>query len=260
MKKSCFVIFAFLCSLPFALAMSVDWQKAESKHFIVYYKNAGKDFVKTVIEKSEQYYDNITKNLGLGHSHDWAGEKRAKIYICDNREQYHANTGQPVWSDGSVIMRLRVIYSFLGAKKFFETALPHEMAHIIFREIVGFDNRYIPSWLEEGFAAFQENVDLAKAERGLKASLDKGSFIALPKLSEMKVRLNRDESQIDLFYKESLSIVHYLITKFGTDKFLLFCQNLRDNKNLEKALKRVYNFNDIQELDKVWQSSLLQDS
>jgi hypothetical protein len=256
MKKICFWSLLFFCFQFLAFAMSLDWHKVESRHFIVYYKNADKAFIRNVIKKSEQYYKNITNNLGLQRLIDWTQEKRAKIYIYDNRDQYHANTSQPVWSDGSVIMRMRVIYSFSGAKKFFETALPHEMAHIIFREIVGFDNHYIPSWLEEGFSAFQEDIDLAKVEKSLRSAVEQGSLIGLAHLSSMKVRLIRDESQIDLFFKQSLSIVHYLIKKFGTEKFLIFCRSLKDSDSLDKALVLAFGFNNIGELEKAWQRYL----
>ena len=65
-----------------------------------------------------------------------------------------------------------------------------------------------------------------------------------------------DTESVSLFYAEAVSILDYLVKEFGQDKFMLFCQELRDKKNLEKALLLAYNFKNIEELDKEWRRHL----
>ena len=59
-----------------------------------------------------------------------------------------------------------------------------------------------------------------------------------------------------LFYAEDYSLVDYLIQGFGQDKFVLFCQNLRDLKNLQRAVVLTYSFADMKDFAESWQDYL----
>lgn len=65
-----------------------------------------------------------------------------------------------------------------------------------------------------------------------------------------------DNKLVQLFYAEAFSIVDFLIKEFGKDKFVLFCQNLRDKMGLERAIAATYPFSSIQELGLAWQKFL----
>jgi len=233
-----------------------NWHIAKSRHFIVYYKHASDDFIERLIEKSEDYYDEIAEALGFRRYNFWLWDNRAKIYVYDNLEDYQSATGQPPWSHGATIPRDKIIYTYLEAKGFFDTILPHEMGHIIFREFVGFDNYAVPLWLDEGVASYQENLRYSIAKRLVIDAVKQGSFIDLERLSNLNPQLMLDNTSVNLFYAEATSIIDYLVKEFGKDNFVLFCQNLRDKKNLEKALVSSYPFRDIQGLDRAWQRFL----
>jgi hypothetical protein len=57
---------------------------------------------------------------------------------------------------------------------------------------------------------------------------------------------------VELFYLQSVSIVDFLIEKYGTRKFTTFCRNIRDAKTLNEALSRTYRLDDIEELEEEW--------
>lgn len=78
----------------------------------------------------------------------------------------------------------------------------------------------------------------------------------LEDLSRMDLRLSQDAESVSLYYAEASSIVDYLIKEFGRDSFVLFCQNLRDKKNLERALASSYPFSNLKNLDEAWQKYL----
>ncbi len=44
-----------------------------------------------------------------------------------------------------------------------------------------------------------------------------------------------------------------MIKEFGKDSFVVFCQNLRDKRDFEKAMRSVYPWTNIDEFDKAWQ-------
>lgn len=235
-----------------SFALAADWNTDKSTHFIIYYKNAPDRFLDELIDQAEGYYNKIADDLGFRRYNFWLWDNRAKIYIYDNAQDYQIATGKPSWSSGCAYPREKVIHTFPYAKNFFNTILPHEMGHIIFREFVGFDNPAIPVWLEEGVASYQQDLRFSTAGIMIKEALAKNRFIPLKKLAELDPLSMTDTELVNLFYAESVSILDYLVKEFGQDRFMLFCQGLRDKQNLEKALLLAYPFKNIEELDKEW--------
>ena len=162
----------------------------------------------------------------------------------------------PVWSQGAVVPQEKTIRTFPNERQFFDTVLPHELGHIVFREFVGFHNYAVPLWLDEGVASYQEKVRRDTAKKLVKDALKKEELIALTQLSKINPLFLTDKREVDLFYAESLNLVDYLITEFGKDSFVSFCQALRDKKNLDAALRSAYSFEDLEELDEAWQKYL----
>ncbi|MFA5356618.1 MAG: peptidase MA family metallohydrolase [Candidatus Omnitrophota bacterium] len=246
----------FFLSLSCVSAAVDKWRDAKSTHFIVYYKNAPMSFIDKTIHKAEYYYNKIADDLGFRRFNFWLWDNRAKIYIHDDAQAYQEVTGQPGWSRGCAIILSKEIHTFSFAQDFFDTTLPHEMGHIVFRELVGFYNPAIPAWLDEGVASYAEETVHSNAKRAVKGALLDNSFIGLERLSGMSPHTMRDIDMIRLFYSESVSIVEYLVKAFGKDNFILFCQNLRDKQDLQRAIASVYPFRNTGELDAAWRKYL----
>ena len=113
--------------------------------------------------------------------------------------------------------------------------LPHELAHILFREFVGFNNPRVPLWLDEGVAQYAEVAKREDALNYMKQALDQGIYIPLEKISAVGVGED-DTALAELFYMQSASLVHFLISKYGSGRFIDFCRALRDGRNIERAL------------------------
>lgn len=250
MKK---IILVWLCSMLCVTAVAAEkWNTAKSTHFIIYYVNAPAEFVRSVVDYSEKYYEKIADNLGFRRYNFWLWDNRAKIYIHENATEYQNATGQPSWSLGSTSPSEKIIHTFLHEEGFLDSILPHEMGHIIFREFVGFNNPAIPLWFEEGVACYQEASKLAVAKEVVRQALKDGSFMSFEGLARFNARNIKNEKEVNLFYAESTSIVGYLIKKFGNDRFVLFCQYLRDKKDFERALASSYPLANLKELERNW--------
>ena len=232
------------------------WLTAKSNHFIVYYRNAPERFIDKLIDQVEYCYDEIADDLGFRRHEFWLWDNRAKIYVYNDARDYQVSTGLPIWSQGAAVPKDKVIQTFLNEKGFFDIILPHEMGHIIFREFVGFNNRAVPIWLDEGVASYQERRKRGLAKNIVKDAIKKETFIPLVKLSRINPKFLSDRGTVNLFYAESITIVEYLIKQFGRESFVFFCQNLRDKKNLDAAIRSAYPFEDIEELDEAWQKYL----
>lgn len=257
MKKRSIFLFTVLISCSIAVAQQSDkWHITKSTHFIIYYKTAEEKFLGQLIDTAEDCYNKIAEDLGFRRYNFWLWDNRAKIYIYDDAKDYQAGTGQPDWSAGCAATKEKIIHTYPYAQGFFESILPHEMGHIIFREFVGFDNNAIPLWLDEGVASYQERIRRQSAHMLIVEAVQNNKLLNLEKLFSFNPQVIQDRELVNLFYAESLSIVDYLIKEFGTDNFVLFCQGLRDKQDLTKALNYAYPFRDIQDLDKAWQRYL----
>lgn len=253
MKK--FILFLIMTSLFFGILQAqenVEWNIEKSTHFIVYYKHAQKTFVDELIVQAENYYNKIADDLGFRRFDFWLWENRAKIYIYDDMEDFHASTGFVTWSAGLAITKVKTIHTYPYAKGFFETILPHELGHIVFREFIGFDNQLVPVWLDEGVASSFEKGRAALAGKIIKPAIADDTFIPIQNLTMLNPQLMQDNQKVNLFYAESISIIHYLIKEFGKDNFIIFCQRIRDGKNLAESLRSTYNFNNLDELNISW--------
>jgi len=258
MSKLIFSVIIFLCFFSTCQPAQAQekWNITKSTHFIVHYKNAPNNFIDDLISKSEEYYDRIAESLGFTRFNFWLWDNRANIYIYDNAEQYQKATSQPSWSAGAAIPSQKIIHTFPYAQGFFDTILPHEMAHIIFREFVGFDNTAIPLWLDEGVASYQEKSRYDSAMRTVKRALAEGKFVPLERLNVTNPSLSLNMESAQIFYAEAVSIVDFLIKEYGRENFVGFCQYLRDKKNLERSVSLIYPFSNLKELGDAWQKYL----
>ncbi|MFC1804962.1 peptidase MA family metallohydrolase [Candidatus Omnitrophota bacterium] len=257
MRRYIALILILVLSTGHAFALTDKWHLSKSRHFILHYKSGQEyGFLEHVIEEAEKHYDQIADNLGFRRFDFWLWDDRAKIYIYRDAAEYQEATGQPKWSAGCAEVRSKIIHTYYRAKRFFDTLLPHELGHIIFREFVGFDNRAVPIWLDEGVASYQGRPGRGVYSMIIKKAVKEESFLDIKALAEFDPHRAGQSGSVDLFYAEAASIVDFMISKFGKDKFVYFCQNLRDKPDLEWALSSAYGFRDAEELGEAWQEYL----
>lgn len=253
-RISLFFLFLFFPLVIFA--DNPDWKLEKSTHFFVYYKNAPQATIDELINKAESYYNSLTENLGFNRFDFWLWDNRAKIYLFDTKEEYDKGTNSLGWSAGQVAPNSKIIRSFVTAPGFLNNVLPHELAHIILLEMVGFNNPAVPLWLQEGVASFQGGNDYS-SDANLALNIKKGNFIDLSGFNSFELMNSSDKEKVTLFYAQAHSLVKYLISEFGKDQFVYFCQNLRDSKDLTRSLAKTYSFSNFQELQNSWKAYIL---
>jgi hypothetical protein len=251
-----FLIFLFL---PLALLADYQsWQEFKSTHFLIFYRSASENELNALSQKAEECYNNIADDLGLNRFDFWTWDNRASIYLYDTKEEYLKATNASDWSAGQTAPQSKLIQTFLAAPGFLDNILEHELAHIIFREMVGFNNPAVPLWLDEGVATFQQKkFENQSVQSYLVSKIKTNTFMSLNQLNEFDLRNEKDKDLAELFYSEAYSLLSYLIKEFGKDKFVLFCQSLRDYLDLTKAFRSVYSFDSLQELESSWKAYIL---
>lgn len=251
-KITIFILFVIFIGLPADSSVALNWSERKSAHFIVYFKDAPEDFVDNVLDAAEEYYRDITSDLGFTRYGSWAWEDRCKIYIYKDAEEYMQVTKQPEWSGGSTIYQQKIINTYPLAAGFFDTLLPHELGHIIFREFVGVRSD-VPLWLDEGVASYQEKARRWGSNKTVKSAIKNKTFIPLEELTKKVLSPSLDRETVEIFYAEAGSVVYFLISKYGKYRFVDLCRALKDGKRFEEALRTTYSrFDGVKDLNQAW--------
>jgi len=234
------------------------WRELKGKHFVIYYANNGRS-ARDTLNAAEKYYKTITRDLGFTrHDSFWLWEKRVSIRLFESRQAFAANNAAPDWAVGAANHDKREISRVASTASFVDGVLPHEMAHLMFREFMGLGDD-VPIWLNEGVAMWEEagrrkeardaTVRLARADR----------LIPLRKMMAIDVRKSDDKELVTAFYAESIALVGYLIEEHGSDRFGKFCRSMRDGSCVEEGLRLSYpaETGTIEKLEMAWKTYLL---
>lgn len=274
-------LFSVLCALVITCpSHAQDWKEMGSDHFICYF-TADDVFAKEVLDKAETYYRQIALDLGYPrYSEFWTYDKRVKIYVYPEHNAFLKATDQPGWSHGMADYENKEIIGYLRSDEFTDSVLPHEMAHLIFRDFVGFTG-VIPLWLDEGVAQAAEYARKDYFKNLVKELYADDRLLSLDDLMKLDIRRFKDldrvyvratrdkegnqvalffdtDSLISNYYLVSVSLINFLIDKYGSDRFSYFCRELRDGKTVDEALKFAYSPSilGIEDLETKWRGYL----
>jgi len=279
-KKLKLFLFIFLGVLSLAANYPGDWLEKKSEHFVVHFTQDEK-FALDVLDAAEKDYRNIAYDLGyVRYSEFWTWDKRVKIYIYPDKSSFLKASGQPTWSEGMADYKNKEILSYVWGKGFIESLLPHEIAHLVFRDFVGFQGE-IPLWLDEGVAQWEEEAKRKDVKNLMQRYYQRDNLLLVSDIMRLNIehlkgkqgvliRATRTKdgkdgvlflsanNLIDIYYLQSVSLIGYLIEKFGSNAFSGFCRELRDGKSVEEALKIAYpsNIHNIREFDDGWREYL----
>ena len=260
MKKCFFVFFYLLSAISYpleSLAQS-EWKEEKGDHFIVYYlSDAARP--KEILRKAETSYNKIAEDLGYPRYSDfWQWDKRVKIYIHPTQEAFQKATGQPSWSHGMASYLDKSIHSTIADDNFLNAVLPHEIAHLVFRDFVGFRGQ-VPLWMDEGVAQWEEDDKRQAALLAMPRLVAAADTFTTQTLTTLDIRKESDPQKAHLFYMQAISLVDFLIKNYGASSFTVFCRELRDGKDLEVGMRIAYSnsIQNIEDLDDKWRKYVL---
>ncbi|MFH1837138.1 MAG: peptidase MA family metallohydrolase [Candidatus Omnitrophota bacterium] len=252
MKTLTLTLTLLLACFSFSFAEEeATWSELKGDHFIVYY-NGDSSFPTEVLRNSEKYYKRIARDLSYSrYSKFWQWDDRVKIYIYENQPDFVKLGNYPQWSEGIADYYKKAIYTYKGSEEFVTAILPHEITHLIFRDFVGLDNPSIPMWLDEGVAQWEEPKKRSIIRPALKDIYDNGKVMRLSDFMTYNIQMVNDTDKVRSYYIQAMSLVEFLMSKYGSDRFLGFCRDLRDGKEIERAFQSNYptHIRNIEELE-----------
>ena len=234
MKIKNIILLVLLCLLFTKVGYCADsMRKMRSEHFIIYYdEDVGEAYARKIRDICEKFYWRITKEFNLVRNKLWTWGNRAEIYIAKDEDGYADRFECPPWSAACVNYHGKVIYTYPHQERM-KAMVSHELAHIIFREYIGYGN--LPLWLDEGMASYIENL-IAGSELNiylpvLKQKIRNNDYIRFNQLSDIDYYSlsEKSEEEVSIFYLESFSIVKFLVKRYGRSDFGTFLFYLKRN-------------------------------
>ena len=256
-RAALMTVFVLGC-LQSACRADSSWNEKKGEHFIVYFQTDGA-FAESALASADHIYEEEVRYFGSMPQDFWLWDNRCKIYLYDSQESYLVATHQPDWSNGYADVHERAIVSYEGAADFLEMVLPHEMAHLIFREFVEAGNTKVPRWLDEGFAISQEKKTRSYLDQAIKRAVSSDKAIEIGELNRFSALHMTPADQAKLFYAEAQSLTHFLLEGRDGSHFLNFCRSLRDGADMEEALRKGYpgEFSTVVTFEKKWKKFVM---
>ncbi len=225
------------------------WIDLETANCVVYYKNT--KYAKTVAKRVEETLERVTEQLQYDDL-DWHKDK-CKVFVFDDAttwKEFVKESGvASEWADGFAYGPLREVYMHAGDPDgMLNRVLPHELTHIIHREYAR-DDAYLPLWLLEGLACYNEFSGKETRFGLVKRALASGRMIPLGSLAAFRAYPRGDA--VNLFYAESLMLVEFIMDRFGHEGLVRLHKKLRKVEEFDKLVKRTFKM-DVEEFERQW--------
>jgi hypothetical protein len=259
-KRSLWLLLSILVFCD--LARAQGWQQKNGDHFIIQYPDAlSQQWAHDVLRAADGYYDSIARRIDYSRYHTyWSWDDRVKIIVFPTQEIFLKETGQPAWSQGGAVHRRwpqeeRQIVTFYQEEGFLDSLLPHEISHLILLDFIGVKGT-LPIWFNEGVAQLHEKSKPQQADELMRNLVQRGIYIPFATLAALDIREETQPLAVAVFYAQSLSVVNFMIERFGSRRFGALCRVLGEGKAFEEALASAYpgEVSTLAQLEKNWLS------
>jgi hypothetical protein len=233
-----------------AHAAEALWAKYDGDHFIVFLKVPDDAFAKRAHDEAEAALSHILQNLSYTKpKKGWQKSGRAKIYLYESQAAFQTAGGSPSWAAGHANYETKSIASFVTSQSFFDTTLPHEVAHLVLFELtVNFWN--VPRWMHEGFALSQEKKMGSRMDPAVKQAAREGKMVPLTMLTIVNPA-EQTPGAANVYYAEAKAFVSFLLKKHGGHRFQTLIKKLSEGKEFEDSIERAYKgiYDDMDDLE-----------
>jgi hypothetical protein len=209
----------------------------------------GDSFARALMDTCEEGLARLTQNIGA------YPERPIKIYVYASANDLKgAMVFSQEWTGGVAFMDFGIIAIEIppGELEWGESALVHELTHLVVRQATFGPYGQLPLWLDEGLATYNEGELDPVLRSSLEEAISKDELISVRSLCSP---FSAYREKAYLSYAESYSIVEYLLDNYGQDKMADLLALLRQGNTYDEALTAVYGF-DISGLDARWRATL----
>lgn len=251
--RSAAVAVLFFPGCGTACASTVSWRSILTPHFEIYHES---DWAPSGIAMElEKIHGEMRRDMSMFAP--WMEKERVKVYVYSGQKSYVSGEFKPPsWSKGVAYFQKKLIVTFdPGKREKLDSVITHELAHLFF-ESFNVRTGKPPAWLNEGLAVMMEASSQGRPDSGpwneaLKR-LPRERMRALEDFLGSSVRDGANDREAGDWYLQAYAVVRFLYRTNTRFQFKNLCSLLRDGEETEKALRAVYHFRSIRDLEESW--------
>jgi hypothetical protein len=227
-------------NLLFSQEIPTNWEIRETPHFSLYYQQKDHLLADYIMERVEEDYKRIIRHIGIDPG------IKARVYIAPDRSSYRAlqPSGKKThkWSIGVFYPHQNLIL-LLSPKVQKEThpdlqqIMAHELTHFILYTVTREKGIDLPIWLHEGLAMYEAKQWNWHYRRIMAETALTRSFLPLSSITK---GFPPQKRLADRAYAQSISLIAYIINKYGADYLNRLIRNLVGGKQTSEAFFNVF--------------------
>ncbi|MGA1842033.1 MAG: peptidase MA family metallohydrolase [bacterium] len=239
------------CNPLFSKEIPTDWETRETQHFVLYYQQKDHLLTDYIMESAEKDYKRIIHHIGIDPG------IKASVYIAPDRASYQAlqPRGKKTheWSIGVFYPNQNLIL-LLSPKAQKAThpdlqqIMAHELTHFILHTVTREKGIDLPIWLHEGLAMYEAKQWNWHYRRIMAETALTRSFLPLSSLTN---GFPPEKRLADRAYAQSISLIAYIINKYGADYLNKLIRNLVEGSQTPEAFFYVFGIT-LEGFEKNW--------
>jgi len=228
------------------------WQVVSGGQVTVYYYAGDQAFGRDILTTAQRTI------AGLGTRFGVAGTRPVHIVVYGSTRDFAgslpANSAE--WIGGQAHPELGLIVTGIqpegGNAAEIRRIVPHEVSHLLLYEATANPYGSVPHWLDEGIAVYNQETADSSLDALLTRAVSSGALLSTRSLNS---NFPLDPTTARLSYAESVSLVRFLLARYGDAKLGELLRGFGDELSPDEALLRVFGF-DTDGLDREWKASL----
>lgn len=231
-----------------------SWHVLENDEVAVFWHAGGEQVGQKLFDSAVAALQRLSEATGA------AVEYPIRIIMYANREAFRsAFPYLNQWVGGEAFSRASVIvgYAEPGGSSLnwaVEQVIPHEISHVLFFQATFHPHSFPPRWLNEGLAILNEARSHSEEMALVRQAVQRGELLSL---AEISGGFPADEQKATLSYAESLSVVGFILERYGADAMAAFLEAFKDGKATEAAVDHAFGLS-LEEFENAWGEYLSQ--
>jgi Peptidase MA superfamily len=228
------------------------WHSLTGGQVTVYYYSGNDDFGRDLLDTAQRTITKLTQRFGV------AGNDPVHIVVYGSTRDFATSLppNSAEWIGGQAHPDLGLIVTGIqpggGAASEIRRVLPHEVSHLLLYQATKNPYGGPSHWLDEGLAVYnQETVDTSLKPL-LNQAVKNGALLPVRALNS---NFPLDPNEARLSYAESVSLVEFIVAKYGDAKLGELLRSFKDELSADEALQRTIGV-DTDGLDAAWKASL----
>ena len=210
----------------------LDWQTAQLGETTVHWYGDG--------EVQARRFGELAA-VGVSQGEELLGTELAgpvDVFVYEDQEDFFAALGPGAreWTGAAAFGDIRTIFMWLGGgdSQYLETAMLHEVTHIVFNDAT--DNPYHEpaTWINEGIAVWAEADDASDATSFVREQAAAGGLFAFEAISQ---RFPIGDLGGSLSYAQGASMIDFIVDQHGREAIARMTAAYRDGASDEEALE-----------------------